>query len=61
MADPSRSISHSEHGTLVLLLYMDDIILTGSSNQLLNQFVTKLHKEFAMKDLGNLHFLEDQS
>jgi histone deacetylase 1/2 len=39
-----------------LLLYVDDIILTASSSGLLQRIVDKLTGEFAMKDLGDLHF-----
>ena len=39
-----------------LLLYVDDIVLTAFSQQLL-QSVISLQQEFAMKDLGQLHFL----
>jgi transposase InsO family protein len=38
-----------------LLLYVDDIILTASSTDLLQRFITLLHSEFAMTDLGDLH------
>jgi hypothetical protein len=39
-----------------LLLYVDDIILTASSTDLLRLITTRLHSEFAMTDLGDLHF-----
>ena len=38
-----------------LLLYVDDIVLTASSAQLLRQVISALQQEFAMKDLGELH------
>jgi hypothetical protein len=38
-----------------LLLYVDDIVLTASSQQLLLRVIAALKKEFAMKDLGPLH------
>jgi hypothetical protein len=38
-----------------LLLYVDDIILTASSAALLQQTISALKQEFAMKDLGPLH------
>ncbi|MFS7952616.1 putative RNA-directed DNA polymerase [Helianthus anomalus] len=41
--------------TAFLLLYVDDIILTASSNELLQDIINKLSREFAMKDLGPLH------
>jgi hypothetical protein len=41
-----------------LLLYIDDIVLTASSATLLQQTISALKREFTMKDLGPLHFLE---
>jgi hypothetical protein len=38
-----------------LLLYVDDIVLTASSDALLHRIIDLLHHEFAMKDLGDLH------
>jgi hypothetical protein len=38
-----------------LLLYVDDIVLTASSQHLLQRIITSLQQEFAMKDLGVLH------
>jgi hypothetical protein len=38
-----------------LLLYVDDIVLTASSAALLQQTISALKQEFAMKDLGPLH------
>jgi len=38
-----------------LLLYVDDIILTASSADLLRRLTGLLHSEFAMTDLGDLH------
>jgi histone deacetylase 1/2 len=39
-----------------LLLYVDDIVLTASSTTLLQRIVAQLTGEFAMKDLGALHY-----
>jgi hypothetical protein len=38
-----------------LLLYVDDIVLTASSPELLQHTTTALQQQFAMKDLGPLH------
>ena len=38
-----------------LLLYVDDIVLIASSQQLLQRIISSLQQEFAMKDLGQLH------
>ncbi|GKB06196.1 ribonuclease H-like domain-containing protein [Tanacetum coccineum] len=39
-----------------LLLYVDDIVLTASSESLLQQIIRSLHQEFAMTDLGQLNY-----
>ncbi|XP_062094387.1 uncharacterized mitochondrial protein AtMg00810-like [Humulus lupulus] len=42
--------------TLVILIYVDDIILTGSSSVHLSQLLTFLKSQFAIKDLDPLHY-----
>ncbi|CAH9074032.1 unnamed protein product [Cuscuta epithymum] len=46
------------HGSSVfyLLLYVDDIIITGNSPSFIYSFISCLGRYFAMKDLGDLHF-----
>ena len=46
------------HGSDIayILLYVDDIILTASSNILRQSIMTKLSFEFAIKDLGPLSY-----
>ena len=41
---------------IYLLLYVDDIILTDNNKALINRFITQLHSEFAVKDLGQLTY-----
>jgi hypothetical protein len=55
LVDPSLFILHSEHGLLVLLLYVDDMLLTGSTEALVSNFIQLLSGEFTMKDLGPIH------
>nr|GEW65866.1 hypothetical protein [Tanacetum cinerariifolium] len=43
--------------TAYLLLYVDDIMLTASSETLLQQTIRSLHQEFSMTDLGYLNYL----
>ncbi|GJT39854.1 ribonuclease H-like domain-containing protein [Tanacetum coccineum] len=47
-----------QHGTEVayLLIYVDDIVLTASSTDLLQRIISSLHKEFDMTDLGALNY-----
>jgi len=42
--------------TAHILLYVDDIILTASSDTLRQIIMSKLSGEFAMKDLGPLSY-----
>ncbi|XP_048504055.1 uncharacterized mitochondrial protein AtMg00810-like [Beta vulgaris subsp. vulgaris] len=45
------------HGHLFnLLLYVDDILLTVSSTELVTKFIVVLSSQFAIKDLGALHY-----
>ena len=39
-----------------MLLYVDDIILTACTAGLLSQLTARLRAEFAIKDLGPLHY-----
>ncbi|KAF2319149.1 hypothetical protein GH714_013585 [Hevea brasiliensis] len=55
LADPSLFVMHTSTGVLVLLIYVDDMLLTGSSMALVQNFLQVLSKEFSMKDLGPLH------
>lgn len=45
----------TDHITL-LLIYVDDIIVTGSNNKFLETFITQLNIAFSLKDLGLLHY-----
>ncbi|XP_019099719.1 PREDICTED: uncharacterized protein LOC109132531 [Camelina sativa] len=51
-SDPSLFVCHHNHETLVLLLYVDDILLTGSDSHLMSQSLEALNSRFSMKDLG---------
>lgn len=39
-----------------ILIYVDDIIITGNDNRKINQTVKHLDKMFSIKDLGDLHY-----
>ncbi|XP_016649656.1 PREDICTED: uncharacterized mitochondrial protein AtMg00810-like [Prunus mume] len=41
---------------MILLVYVDNIILTGSSQSHLHAFIDMLGAEFDVKDLGKLHY-----
>ena len=45
--------------TLIILIYVDDILITGSSSQQISSLITKLDSVFALQDMGRLsYFLE---
>ncbi|GKA52033.1 ribonuclease H-like domain-containing protein, partial [Tanacetum coccineum] len=53
-----RDSVHPDYGidTAYFLLYVDDIVLTASSDGLLQRIISSLHQEFAMTDLGPLNY-----
>lgn len=56
IADSSLFICHSTCCTILLLLYVDGILLTGNNFFYLLQFIILLGRKFAMKDLGPFHY-----
>jgi hypothetical protein len=55
-ADPSLFILQSPQATLYLLLYVDDIIITGTAPSLISDLISQLKTTFELKDLGPLHY-----
>lgn len=41
---------------MYLLVYVDDLILTGNQDAIVKSFIARLNKEFAIKDLGDLNY-----
>ncbi|KAL2518188.1 Reverse transcriptase Ty1/copia-type domain-containing protein [Abeliophyllum distichum] len=37
------------------LIYVDDIVVTVNNNEVIQEFIQKLNKRFALKDMGALH------
>ena len=56
LADTSLFIYHQGGVCMYMLIYVDDIIITGSSPKALTSLVHSLHEAFALKDLGDLHY-----
>ncbi|GJT02190.1 ribonuclease H-like domain-containing protein [Tanacetum coccineum] len=54
--DSSLFIFQQGNDIAYLLIYVDDIILTASSGELLKQIISSLHTEFSMTDLGPLNY-----
>ena len=55
-ADPSLFVYKRGSCIMYLLVYFDDLILTGNNEDLISKFVTTLNLEFAIKDLGCLGY-----
>lgn len=55
-SDSSLFISHEDSSLTVLLLYVDDITVTGNNSSYISSLKYQLSKAFDMKDLGPLHY-----
>ncbi|XP_033143560.1 uncharacterized mitochondrial protein AtMg00810 [Brassica rapa] len=55
--DPSLFIFHHGSDVIYLLLYVDDMIITGNNDVLLNKLINQLNTVFLMKDLGSVHYI----
>ncbi|KAL6319941.1 hypothetical protein AAG906_037017 [Vitis piasezkii] len=55
-SDASLFTYHTNNITTITLIYVDDILLTGNNDEFLQHLITKLSHEFAIKDLGSLHY-----
>ncbi|PKU64658.1 Retrovirus-related Pol polyprotein from transposon TNT 1-94 [Dendrobium catenatum] len=54
-ADPSLLSLHRKHIHIYLLVYVDDILLTGNDPSAIKTLVAQLQSQFTMKNLGNAH------
>ena len=54
-ADPNLYLKVVEDEPVILLLYVDDLFLTGNEKQIMES-KKKLAEEFEMKDLGLMHY-----
>ncbi|VVA32593.1 Hypothetical predicted protein, partial [Prunus dulcis] len=55
-SDPSLFVKYSDSAIVVLLLYVDDIILTGSNPQVIQEVIIELGSVFELKDMGILTY-----
>jgi len=54
--DTSLFILNVNHDICYLLVYVDDILLTGNNSELLHRLITLLSSEFKLRDLGHVHY-----
>jgi hypothetical protein len=55
--DPNVYTKKVRSHLIIIVLYVDDLILTSSDSKLLNHVKTNLKKKFEMIDLGFFHYL----
>jgi hypothetical protein len=55
-SDSSLFIYKAHVITILVLIYVDDIIITGSHSMAITRLINDLHSSFALKDLGRLNF-----
>ncbi|KAL5756791.1 hypothetical protein ACOSP7_021222 [Xanthoceras sorbifolium] len=55
-AEHSLFFKLSPHYCLYILIYVDNIIITGSNDTIISQLVTQLHQFFTLKNLSCLHY-----
>lgn len=55
-ADPSLFFRFQGGHRCNILIYVDDIVLTGSSNIEIQTLISALHSKFSLKDLGKLSY-----
>jgi hypothetical protein len=54
--DTSLFFLHAKDVTVYVLVYIDDIIVTSSSSKATTALLQDLERDFALKDLGDLHY-----
>ena len=54
--DTSLFVFNRQDDLIYLLLYVNDITLTRNNSALINRFISQLHSEFPIKDLGPLTY-----
>jgi hypothetical protein len=55
-SDTSLFIYSKSNTVIFMLIYVDDIIVTGSSMEAISALLRDLRADFALKDLGNLNY-----
>jgi len=55
--DPNLYTRYDSKGKIVLIsLYVDDLIVIGNSNELVEEIKVQMSQVFEMRDLGELHY-----
>jgi hypothetical protein len=55
--EPTLYVKHQSNvNLLIVALYVDDLILTGSSTEMIEEFKKDMVKKYEMSDMGLLHY-----
>lgn len=54
--DPSLFIYSKGKDVILLLLYVDDMLITGNGSEAQKRFLKEINSEFRMKDLGQMEY-----
>jgi hypothetical protein len=52
-------VKKTDHGIVVIIIYVDDLIITGDINAYIFDLKKLLKQEFEMEDLGELRYFLD--
>ncbi|KAL9408899.1 hypothetical protein AB3S75_047312 [Citrus x aurantiifolia] len=55
-ADSSLFIFNNKSILILILIYVDDVIITGNNEKEIQSIINNLSSKFALKDLGNLYY-----
>ncbi|KAJ4779344.1 polyprotein [Rhynchospora pubera] len=55
-ADNSLFFFHSTNTTIYVLVYVDDILITGNNTKAINELMQALDSQFSIKNLGHLNY-----
>ena len=55
-SDTSLFCLFSSDSVIYVLVYVDDILITGNNSAEISQLISNLHSKFALKDMGPLHY-----
>ncbi|XP_020673317.1 uncharacterized protein LOC110092944 [Dendrobium catenatum] len=58
-SDPPLLMLDHNQTHIFLLVYVDDILVTGNNNEAISNMLSKLHSQFNMKNLGPAHHFLD--
>ena len=54
--EPTLYVNIENDERLIVSVYVDDLLITGSKDALVNKFKNQMRAEFEMSDLGEMHF-----